>query len=313
MPESSRRFSFLKNSESPLDEALLRELDDADRPEASPLTEDEVQRHAAAIRREEQALIRREGRTRMLSRRAYQICSVLTAVIIIGVLLLNILDLPVFGREDNPTNNEVSGRYLESGLEEGGAVNLVADVILDYRAFDTLGESNVLFAAACAVILLLRYVEQGEAPASGAPQPSVRPDDVPPDPILQASARLLVPVILLFGCCVILNGHLNPGGGFAGGAVLGAGLILQLNAFGGARGLSFRFYRGLTAGALSFYALSKAWAFFAGANGLNSGISPGVPGNILSGGLILPLNIAVGLVVCCTVYAFFTLFRKGAF
>ena len=41
-----------------------------------------------------------------------------------------------------------------------------------------------------------------------------------------------MPVILLYGMYIVLNGHLSPGGGFSGGAVMGAGLILYLNAFG---------------------------------------------------------------------------------
>ena len=47
------------------------------------------------------------------------------------------------------------------------------------------------------------------------------------------------------------------------------------------------------------------------AKAIENGISAGRFGAILSGGLMLPLNIAVGLVVCCTMYAFYTLFRKG--
>lgn len=39
--------------------------------------------------------------------------------------------------------------------QETGAVNTVAGMILDYRAFDTLGESFVLFTAMCAVTILL--------------------------------------------------------------------------------------------------------------------------------------------------------------
>ena len=62
-----------------------------------------------------------------------------------------------------------------------------------------------------------------------------------------------------------------------------------------------------------FYCLAKSYSFFTGANHLESGISLGVPGAILSSGLILPLNICVGLVVACTMYAFYTLFRKGGF
>ena len=48
-----------------------------------------------------------------------------------------------------------------------------------------------------------------------------------------------------------------------------------------------------------------------GANGLDNHIPKGIPGAILSGGLILPLDIAVGLVVCCTMYGFYSLFRRG--
>ena len=47
------------------------------------------------------------------------------------------------------------------------------------------------------------------------------------------------------------------------------------------------------------------------ANGLPSGIPLGTPGAILSSGLIMPLNIAVGMVVACTMYVFYALFRKG--
>ncbi len=48
------------------------------------------------------------------------------------------------------------GRYLEKRAVETGAVNTVAGIILDYRAFDTFGESVVLFLAAVSVIALLR-------------------------------------------------------------------------------------------------------------------------------------------------------------
>ena len=37
----------------------------------------------------------------------------------------------------------------------------------------------------------------------------------------------------------------------------------------------------------------------------------GVPGELLSGGLILPLNICVGVIVACTMYTFYTLFLEG--
>ena len=134
------------------------------------------------------------------------------------------------------------------------------------------------------------------------------------DAILQHAANFLVPLILMFGVYVILNGHISPGGGFSGGAIMGAGLILYLNAFGFKRTerfFTFTTFKIVSCVALSFYALSKAYSFFTGANHLPSIITTGTPGMIFSAGLIPYLNIAVGLVVCCTMYAFYTLFRKG--
>mgnify|MGYP003300191071 CR=1 FL=1 len=52
------------------------------------------------------------------------------------------------------------------------------------------------------------------------------------DTILQCFTYILFPVIVLYGIYVILNGHLSAGGGFSGGAIIGAGLILFNNAFG---------------------------------------------------------------------------------
>ena len=77
------------------------------------------------------------------------------------------------------------------------------------------------------------------------------------------------------------------------------------------RFFTFKVFQRVSLCALSFYALSKAYSFFTGANHLWSFITPGTPGKLFSAGLIPYLNLAVGLVVCCTMYAFYTLFRKG--
>ena len=78
----------------------------------------------------------------------YRLAAVLICLAIIYALLTCVEELPPFGGADNPANNEVSARYIEKGVEETGAVNIVGGMILDYRAFDTLGESHVLFVAA---------------------------------------------------------------------------------------------------------------------------------------------------------------------
>ncbi len=246
----------------------------------------------------------------------YMVMSVLLCALIIGVFLWTTVHLPPFGNADNPANNEVPTRYIESGVAETGAINFVTGMILDYRAFDTFGESCVLFIASCCVLVLLRIdASNGKSRArSRGPQEDDRLFEPKNDVILQRAAFILVPLILVFGVYIVLNGHLSPGGGFSGGAVLGSGLILYLNAFGFAKTERFfteKVYRRVTLCALTFYCLAKSYSFFTGANHLESGIPLGTPGAILSSGLILPLNICVGLVVMCTMYAFYTLFRKG--
>ena len=52
------------------------------------------------------------------------------------------------------------------------------------------------------------------------------------DTILRGVAVMAIPVILMMGCVVVINGHLSAGGGFAGGAILSTALILCANAYG---------------------------------------------------------------------------------
>lgn len=239
----------------------------------------------------------------------YEITSVLFCLFLIALLLVTVSYLPAVGTVTRPVNNEVAERYIENGLEETGAVNIVAGMILDYRAFDTLGESHVLFVATITVLILLRLNKGQEDQNDRIFEPKN-------DAILQLVATFLVPIIIIFGIYIILNGHLGPGGGFSGGAVIGAGLVLYLNAFGFAKTERFfteKTYKWVCFFSLSFYCLAKSYSFYTGANQLHSVIPKGTPGAILSSGLILPLNIAVGLVVACTIYAFYAMFRKGGF
>lgn len=237
----------------------------------------------------------------------YPVLAALLCVVIIYFMLMTVSGLPKFGQADNPTNNEVVERYVEKGMEETGAVNVVAGVILDYRAFDTLGESHVLFTAVIAVFtLLLADKEEKETIEEG--------QIMKQDNILRNTAIFIVPLTVLFGIYVILNGHLGPGGGFSGGAIIGAAFIIYAMAFGFSgieKFLTLKTFRIIVLCALIFYSGAKCYSFFCGANELHSIFGPGTPGMILSSGLILPLNIAVGIVVACTMYGFYSIFKRG--
>ena len=246
----------------------------------------------------------------------YKIASVLCCVALILMLLTAVSHLPPVGAADNPSSNEVAAKYIEDGLQDTGAVNIVAGMILDYRAFDTFGESNVLFIATCTVLILLRSDKKKEVRKIEAQLRKEQRFEMGDDSILKKVTFYLFPIIAIFGIYVVLNGHISPGGGFSGGAIIGAALILYANAFGFEKLNMFfteKTYKWISFGALAFYCLAKSYSFFTGANHLESGIALGVPGAILSAGLILPLNICVGMVVACTMYAFYALFRKEGF
>jgi len=76
----------------------------------------------------------------------------------IGLFLLfayfSLKDLPQFG---HPIMR-VANNYLKQGLKETGAANIVTSVILDFRAYDTLGEATVLFTAVIGVLAVLRRI-----------------------------------------------------------------------------------------------------------------------------------------------------------
>ncbi len=245
----------------------------------------------------------------------YHIVAVISCILLIGVLLYTVAMLPRYG-EENTRADEVVERYVEHGLEETGAVNIVSGMILDYRAFDTLGESHVLFTALICVMILLR-VDHKNMRSEYEDYYTVLSDryySLERDTIIRTMGKILLPCIFVYGIYILLNGQNSPGGGFSGGAVMGTGLIITAAAFGFDRVDSFlplRVSMWMTFLSLMFYSFAKGYVFFTGANGLENHIPKGVPGAILSGGLILPLDIAVGLVVAGTMFGFYSLIRRG--
>lgn len=246
-----------------------------------------------------------------LFNRFYAIASIIFCIIFITILLIAVSYLPRAGSAMNPNNNEVSKRYIENGLQETGAVNIVTGMILNYRGFDTFGETCVLFIATSCVMILLMVNEEKLKDSIELNDRRYEPKN---DVILQKVAFVLVPIIFIFGIYVILNGHLSPGGGFSGGAMIGAGMILYVSAFGFKKTQKFfneNTYKVVKVSALTLYGVLMIYYFYTGANGIDNHIPLGTPGNILSSGMILPINIFVGSEVACTMYAFYALFRRG--
>lgn len=249
-----------------------------------------------------------EARERLRLKRflgLYPLAAGFLCLILIFLLLATVIFLPSFGRSGNPVDNEAPRHYLEHTREETGAANAVTGMILIYRGFDTLGESCVLFLAVSSVMMLLQ--RDANNTDERTLQRLRREDAIERthgDNILRKSAKLLIPFIFLFALYVLLNGEASPGGGFSGGAILGGGLILYSCAYGPeqlSRLLTRGLYDGVRVAGLMAYALTYGVYTFAGANGIPVDME----------WMMTVIELAVGLVVACTIHGFYTMFQRG--
>ena len=73
----------------------------------------------------------------------------------LALMLYATSGLPDRGDPDAPANTHVSPTYIEKSMEDTKTPNIVTAVLADYRGYDTLGETIVIFAAGLACVLIL--------------------------------------------------------------------------------------------------------------------------------------------------------------
>jgi len=87
----------------------------------------------------------------------------LIVTIIVGAFLMyGTIDMPDWGDPNSPASIHVSPQYITNAATETATPNLVTAVLADYRGYDTLGETVVIFTAGMACILLLRRRGEGK-------------------------------------------------------------------------------------------------------------------------------------------------------
>ena len=146
------------------------------------------------------------------------------------------LSLVAYVAMTRPLPESISKFFVERAYKEGGGTNDVNVILVDFRAFDTLGEITVLGVVALTVFALLRRFRPA-ADSVGVPEQKIE-SDVDFNDVLQIPAmviQLLFPMIAMVAAFLFLRGHDLPGGGFAAGITMAIALILQYMA----RGISF--------------------------------------------------------------------------
>ncbi len=124
-------------------------------------------------------------------------------------------------------SERVSKRFLQKNVRSGndalsvkpgdtklenGAANVVTAIVADYRAFDTLGEILVLFAAVTGLSLVINKRKKVNL--------------TPASEILTTALPFIAYIIIVVGFYILVHGHLTPGGGFPAGAVIASGFML---------------------------------------------------------------------------------------
>ncbi|MHB2155022.1 Na(+)/H(+) antiporter subunit B [Calditrichota bacterium GD2] len=184
--------------------------------------------------------------------------------------------------------NGVARAYVEREPQELGAVNVVTAIVVTYRGLDTLGEVSVLFLAATGVALLLRRRKNST---------QNRKNKRPASEFLKTGSSLLIPFIVMFGVYIFINGHLSPGGGFQGGAVIASAMLLMLLTFPDYR-LNHTVLGWVESASGGSYVLVGVLGLLLAGGFLDNRILPlGTYGAILSAGAIPLIYVFIGLKV----------------
>jgi multicomponent Na+:H+ antiporter subunit A len=158
------------------------------------------------------------------------------------------------------TGRPIADLLPDAAYYRGHGANTVNVLLVDIRAWDTLGEISVLLVAATGVAsLVFRHRRFGTAPrvpttTAPAGQPDIGPITVTAyspaagdttwlrgsdyrDPryrslVLEVATRLIFPLIMVLSAYFFFTGHNTPGGGFAGGLTAGLALVLRYLAGG---------------------------------------------------------------------------------
>jgi multicomponent Na+:H+ antiporter subunit A len=147
-------------------------------------------------------------------RRLHAAVAILFGLSVAGALILAV-SLPLPGN--------IAAWYLDNSLSGGHGRNVVNVILVDFRAFDTLGEILVVALSALAAATLLAGDNHARQATGEAEFASL---------LLQQGMRPLAALLLAAALLLLWRGHNLPGGGFIGGLIAACGMTLLLLTFG---------------------------------------------------------------------------------
>ena len=202
--------------------------------------------------------------------------------IVLSVLGVAFMQM-IIGFSDPQSLGIAASHYATNGLSELGATNLVTSVVVTYRGLDTLGEVTVLFLTAAILGFFLK---------GGKNVKKNRPSE-----LLSTASAVIFPFIFVTGVYIAVNGHLTPGGGFQGGAILASSLLLLILADPQTDGTPSLFSWLESLSGIVYVILGLAGLIFAGGFLDTTLLPAGKAGTLLSAGIIPIISILIGVKV----------------
>lgn len=240
--------------------------------------------------------------------------SMIVALFMGALLLWGATDFPHWKDPNSPASSHpsVSQHYIQNAYADTNVPNLVTVVLADYRNFDTMFETTVVFTAGTAILLILRLPLAPLARRRSKAAPPLKLRGMSRDPILEGTARILFPVTHLFGLYVLAHGHHSPGGGFQAGVILGASFILLALCFDMRASLS-RFsevlFRPMSALGVCLYAGVGVLCMILGQNFLDYSalevLAPWITPEMIRSHGILLVECGVTLTVAAVIFAIY--------
>ncbi len=186
----------------------------------------------------------------------------------------------------NNSLNFTAAYYAENSAEDVGAANIVSAVVVTYRGLDTLGEVTILFLSAAVISFFLKN-------QNNSSNRNIRESSE----LLNSASSILISIIFLFGVYVFLNGHLTPGGGFQGGAIIASGVVLLLITKPNKKVNILVFTIIESISGFAYVGIGVFGIILAGGFLDNRILPLGEFGTLLSAGMIPVINILIGLKV----------------
>lgn len=209
--------------------------------------------------------------------------------LLLGVFIILALDssvsFPDFGSV--VISDRVSDNYLDqTNIEDVGSANIVTAIVVGYRGFDTLGEVTVLFISALGVALVL-----------GSTKKQQRMDlKFQPNFMLRIGSKVLFGIILMTSLYIIFHGHITPGGGFPGGAIIASAILLMYLADDKFRS-NIKGFKILEGVAGSLFVVIGLLGLVVATYFLQNFLPVGTVGDLLSAGIIPIIYVLIGLKV----------------